>query len=70
MPFFTFLYRKSGKLVRSFGYDIVNSTKYHMIVDVDGNPIMSFAIAHSKKGKREIKSYYINEFFKKIKELS
>lgn len=54
------------KLVKSFDYDVVSSSKHHKIVNANNEFLMVFAISHSKKGKREVKPIYINLFLSKI----
>jgi hypothetical protein len=55
------------KLVKSFGYTVVSSSKHHKIIDENDVLLMVFAISHSGKGKREVKPVYINQFLNKIK---
>lgn len=54
------------KLVKSFGYEVISSSKHHKIVDINEDLLMVFAISHSKKGKREVKPVYINLFLNKL----
>ena len=54
------------KLVKSFNYDVISSSKHNKIIDENGNCLMVFAISHSKRGKREVKPVYINLFLNKI----
>ena len=62
--------RKFKKLVESYGFKVVSSSKHHKIVySFDNKTVMVFAVHHSKQGKREVKPIYINLFLNKIQEL-
>ena len=54
------------KLVKSFDYNVVSTSKHCKIVDKNDELVMVFAISHSKRGKREVKPVYINLFLNKI----
>jgi hypothetical protein len=54
------------KLVKDSGLQVDKSGKEWKIVDASGQYLMSFAVAHSKGGKREVKPVYIRQFRKLI----
>jgi len=60
---------KFKKLVKAYGYNVIPSKKHHEIVDSNDNFLMTFAVDHSKSGKREVKPFYINEFLRLIQQL-
>lgn len=59
---------KFKKIVKSFGYKIIRSSKHHKIVDSNNTTLMVFAISHTEQGKREIKPIYINKFLEKVQQ--
>ncbi len=57
------------RLVRETGMQIEKSSKERKILDNSGSYLMSFAVAHQKGGKREVKPIYVNKFRKLVQEL-